>query len=186
MAGHSADVVFDLADVSRKYYREHLRLGRWVGTAGFLFIVSLIAVSLATAGPNAQPPALFFGFAILAGAFAYGAFVYAVPGPTELVVRRGSLDFRFKSGKVRHLATRPLRVRVKLVERVGPPTAARFRVDDDPGLFADIGIRRVPLTKPALDAISEELTASGNSRVETRRSDPHIGDWRILSFRHAR
>ncbi len=186
MSGAGHEVVFDISADTAKYYREQLRVGRWVSTGVFAFFLSLIIVGLATTGPNIQPLALYLVLALLAGAFGFGAFVYAIPGPVELRVSPGSIAFRFKGGRVERIQTRPLRTRIRLIERTAPPTAARFRIENELEHSVQIGIKRVPLTSVALETVSRELTESGISPVQIKKANPHVGSWLTQDFRQAR
>jgi hypothetical protein len=176
---------FDLSVLSEQYYRERLRFGRWVLSGAFILVASLIVGRLVVTGPQSQLLPLILGMGALEGVLGVFAFHYALPGPVYVKVSKGSVMFGYRKGRVRVIVSQKLQTRFKLVERLAPPTASRFRAEHTPGFFAEIGIVKFPLTRPAFEAISTELASSGTVPEERRRSDPHYGDWRILDYRRA-
>jgi hypothetical protein len=174
---------FDLAELSNRYYRSQLRFGRWVVTGTLVLIAAFIAAQLVIHGPQASAWPFYVGFGFLEGFFAVLAFLYAVPGPVEAHVLPGTIGFRYQNGRVRVVSPGHQRVRCRLVERLAAPTARRFRIEEVSELYAIVGINKIPLTRPAWDAISEEFGRSGIVPTESRKSDPHNGSWRVLDYR---
>jgi hypothetical protein len=183
MASPMALSTIDLSRVSDTYYRERLRFGRWFVTGAFFAVAGFVAANVIKSGPELSAWEFYVVFGILEGFFGVLAFYYAVPGPIETQVTQGTISFRYQNGRVRVVSPGHQRIRCRLVERLAAPTARRFRIEEVPELYAILGINKIPLTRPAWDAISTELGRSGIVPKESRKSDSHYGSWRILDYR---
>jgi len=174
---------YDLSEESDRYYRTRLRLGRWPCGGVFLGLAALLVDRVAVQPPDPVLIPVYVAAAALEGLLFVLAFVYAVPTPTSVVVSVGVVTFWTGDRKPLPVSFSQLPFRFRMLERVAAPTGVRTETVFDPGLFAVVGLRRIPLNRSAYDAIANELARAGVVPTVRRDSSLSFGDWKVSDYR---
>jgi hypothetical protein len=173
---------FDISPETETYYRNQLRLPRFLVLGTFVVIAALLTFRIALSGNTPSLEPIYFGGVFLEGMLFVFGFQIAVPGPTDVIIADGRISFVWKGGRSWSIDARNLRSRVRLQEQVAPPTATQMPVKDRPDLFLSTRLRRIPLARPAYDAILAELRGGTSVRRNIIHADPHLGQWQVIEF----
>ena len=168
--------------MSARYYREELRLVRWLGGGAFVVLAGVLAESIAFGGTESSLIPDYGAITVLEGLLFSIAFLYARPGPVEAKVSERGIVFRWVGGRTRVLDPAKPKFGARLTRRLSVPKLSRLARNYTVLEFLIRGRTRVALTASAFDAILQELERRGLAREVKERGDPAQGVWRVFEF----